>query len=187
MQCLSHQCRTGNLGSEQREALVLGAHQVRGCITTSAEYFMTSLSNKKWVRQSLPNEPMMTIATNVCYFGCQLVNELVVPLHKILLLALWPPEKNRTGRTLLHLPAGRREPQLRYCILLYYTVFTLDNRLYNRLYNRGCTTCWVNYTPTSCRGVPRKTNFRFSIHRIAFECQGYDQKCKCCAERRRTN
>jgi len=78
---------------------------------------------------------MMTIATNVCYFGCQLVNELVVPLHKILLLALWPPEKNRTGRTLLHLPAGRREPQIRHCILLYYTVFTLDNRLYNRLYN----------------------------------------------------
>ena len=71
----------------------------------------------------------MTIATNVCYFGCQLVNELVVPLHKILLLALWPPEKNRTGRTLLHLPAGRREPQLRHCVLLYYTVFTLDNQL----------------------------------------------------------
>jgi len=97
MQCLSHQCRTGNLGSEQREALVLGAHQVRGCITTSAEYFMTSLSNKKWVRQSLPNEPMMTIATNVCYFGCQLVNELVVPLHKILLLALWPQKKIELG------------------------------------------------------------------------------------------
>ena len=53
-------------------------------------------------------------------------------------------------------------------------------RLYNRLYNRGCTTGWVNYTPTSCRGVPRKTNFRF-FHKIAFACEGYDHKCKCCA------
>jgi len=67
----------------------------------------------------------MTIATNVC----QLVNELVVPLHEILLWALWPNKKNRAGRTLLHCPRGAENPS-------YATVFCCITRCLDR----GCTT-----------------------------------------------